>query len=244
MTEPVFTDTLRLIAAIPQEPSVRYRGLLKKTQHVAEVADVMRIDVMNDDCIDTCVRLAKEDPTCRVGLLNMASDRCPGGGVTKGARAQEEDICRRTTLYPTLLQQRYPLAHDEIVYTPNVKIVKCSTYASCEAVNIAGVATAAALRRPALSELGEYFPEDLALLENKITMLLETFEYHGIDHIVLGAWGCGAFRNPPKQVASAFRDALSSARFRGSFKRVTFAIATPWTHDAQNLDAFRHAFFV
>ena len=56
-------------------------------------------------------------------------------------------------------------------------------------LNIAGVVTSAAIRRPVLSETGNYSTNDLELLYNKITMLLETFEYHNIDHLVLGAWG-------------------------------------------------------
>lgn len=236
--ETVFENTLSIISTIPQEPSVRYRGLLN-SRTVPVLSGKSIIDIKNEDCIDACVRIILLYPDSRVGLLNMASDLSPGGGVVKGARAQEEDICRRTTLYPTLTQQRYPLASDEVVYTPNVKIVKESDYSRClSLVNIAGIVSAAALRRPVLNDLGELNQRDKDLLKNKVRMVLETFEYHKMDHIVLGAWGCGAFRNPPKQVAEIFREILNEFDFR----RVTFAIATPWAHDRKNLIEFGKVF--
>ena len=172
----------------------------------------------------------------------MASEIKPGGGVrgspTKFVRAQEEDICRRTSLYPTLVQHRYPLELDEVIYTPNVKIVKTANYERLsKCPNIAGVVTSAAIRRPVLSSTGQYSFEDRILLRNKIRMLLETFEYHGITHLVLGAWGCGVFRNPPRQVALEFWSLLSD-RFKKSFARVTFAVAVMKDADRKNYDEF------
>lgn len=167
----------------------------------------------------------------------MASEICPGGGVRKGSRAQEEDICRRTTLYPTIKKQSYPLAFDEVLFTPNVKIVKSSNYLKyMNHVNISGVVTTAAIRRPLVND------QYLELLRNKITMMLETFKYHGMDHLVLGAWGCGAFHNPPYRVAEAFKEILSSDRFRNRFKNITFAILQPPGYHKQNYDIFLDMF--
>ena len=44
---------------------------------------------------------------------------------------------------------------------------------------------------------------------------------HGHRTLVLGAWGCGVFRNDPHTVASAFAGALREV---GQFDRVIFAI--------------------
>ena len=84
----------------------------------------------------------------------MANEEFPGGGVLGGAGAQEEDICRRTTLYPTLERAEYPLEPDALLYTPNVEIVKDCDYqevAAEERVNIDGVLTSAAVCCPQLS---------------------------------------------------------------------------------------------
>jgi uncharacterized protein (TIGR02452 family) len=72
--------------------------------------------------------------------------------------------------------------------------------------------------------------------------MLETFEYHGMDHLVLGAWGCGAFHNPPDRVAEAFKEILSSDRFRNRFKNITFAILQPPGCHKQNYDIFLDMF--
>ncbi|HVT71393.1 MAG TPA: TIGR02452 family protein [Trebonia sp.] len=62
---------------------------------------------------------------------------------------------------------------------------------------------------------------------------------HGHRTLVLGAWGCGVFRNDPAVVATAFAGHLD--RTRGRFDRVVFAVydrraGTPV------LDAFRAVF--
>jgi len=60
--------------------------------------------------------------------------------------------------------------------------------------------------------------------------------------LILGAWGCGAFRNDPTLVARTARQALSSPRFSGVFSHVVFAIPGFNKHSQTNLDAFRAAF--
>ena len=235
--EPVFADTLALISKIPQDPSVRYKGLLKSRDSPI-LKGQSKYHVVNEDCVDACVRIVQSNAGCRVGLLNMASELCPGGGVKSGAVAQEESICRRTTLYPTLTQQQYPLMHDEVIYTPNVKVVKDRSHARCPQINIAGIVSAAAIRRPTLSEFGELYKFDSDLLKNKIRMVLEVFEYAKMDHLVLGAWGCGAFCNPPKNVAAAFYEVLQDFYF----ENVTFAIIYPWARDKDNFDEFSRIF--
>ena len=236
--EYIFQDTLYVISKIPQEKSVKYRGLLT-SRHTSKIINKCHILVSNVDCIDECIRISKEKPNAHIGLLNMASERVPGGGVVNGRLAQEESICRMTTLYPTLKQQRYPLASDEIIYSPNIKVVKGSDYSLLKTpINIAGVVSAAALRRPILDKYDQYDPRDLELVKKKVQMVLETFEYHNITHLVLGAWGCGVFRNPPDQVAHVFQEVLNSF----NFEHITFAITTFKPHDQENLDAFGKVF--
>ena len=231
-----FAETLNQIKTIPQEPSVRYRGLLLNDPGAPIVKFKTRFEVRNEDCLDACVRLCAL-ATGSVGLLNMASDLRPGGGVLTGAKAQEEDICRRTTLYPTLAVQSYPLAPDELIFTPNVQILGAAPPG-----RRIQVVSAAAVRRPKLAWNGTYMLADLHLMRKKVQMVLETFEYHGVDHLVLGAWGCGAFRNPPEEVAQIFYDALTGPRFAGRFKHVAFAITTGKPNEDANMRAFDKAF--
>ena len=179
-----------------------------------------RIVVKNIDCLDECAL----HTYTRIGLLNMASEICPGGGVRKGSSAQEEDICRRTTLYPTLARHAYPLGAYELIYSPGVEILKNAHYVRVDPPRVAiDVLSMAALRRPSVIGGTYAYPEDRATMRKKAHMLLQTAAYHRLETLVLGAWGCGAFANPPKEVARIFKDLLSS-EFNGTFKHVTFAI--------------------
>ena len=76
------------------------------------------------------------DKKSKIGVLNFASAKHPGGGVWSGARSQEESICRASTLYSCLtteyLDENYYSYHkekkseysDRIIYIPNVLVFK------------------------------------------------------------------------------------------------------------------------
>ncbi len=64
-----------------------------------------------------------------------------------------------------------------------------------------------------------------AALAVRAERVLETAVAHGYRRLVLGAWGCGVFRNDPAEVAGAFRSLLGpGGRFAAAFERVTFGI--------------------
>ena len=245
--EPVFADTLNMSRRLPLIPTVKYRGLLNDFVFSFEKkSEGATIVFKNVDCIDECAHLLRQYPNDRVGLLNMASDIRPGGGVLKGSRAQEEDICRRTNLYLTISNQTYPLRSDDIMFSPNVRILKDSNYVAIKEVPpmIHGVLTCAALRRPAVSQTphGLYYTNasDKETMRLKIQLLLQTAAYHELDCLVLGAWGCGAFYNPVEEVAKLFAEEFSKAPTRNAFKHVTFAILN--NSHRQLCDEFRVAF--
>lgn len=226
MIEPVFEDTLERSKIIPVLPTVKYRGLLHDFVFEVKTSGAT-IEFKNGDCVNEAIRLLTQYPGLRVGLLNMASDLRPGGGVNRGAQAQEEDICRRTNLYPTISKQTYPLRVDEIMYSPDVKILKASNYIPLpEPITIHGVLTTAALRRPETKGNGALYlnDRDREVMQLKIQLLLQTAAYHDLDCLVLGAWGCGAFNNPANEVAKLFAEEFSKADVRKAFQHVTFAI--------------------
>ena len=69
--------------------------------------------------------------------------------------------------------------------------------------------------------------------------MLDAALAHGHTCLVLGAFGCGAFGNPPEDVAAAFARVARSPEFRGSFSLLAFAIVDPKATDAGNLATFR-----
>ena len=62
---------------------------------------------------------------------------------------------------------------------------------------------------------------------NKIRTIFNIAIDQEVDNLILGALGCGAFKNPPKHVAELFQQVLSEPPYRGRFNRIVFAIFNP-----------------
>ena len=63
-------------------------------------------------------------------------------------------------------------------------------------------------------------------LQLRIRTVFDAALAHGHTSLVLGAFNCGAFGNPPADVAAAFARVARSAEFRGSFALLVFAIVS------------------
>lgn len=194
------------------------------------------IDVVNNDSIDA--GLALKDEGYNPVVLNFANRRNAGGGVLNGARAQEETIFRRTNLFRSLYQfmyyaesfnlqknrHQYPMDPNfGGVYTPYATVFRASNYTLLNTPQKISFISVAAMNRPRLIDdmiAFELIPETL----NKIRTILRIGLYHGHDAIVLGAFGCGAFKNPPTHIALLFKQVINDLEFKHKFKRIVFAI--------------------
>lgn len=165
--------------------------------------------------------------------LNFASARNPGGGFLNGARAQEESLCRASSLYACLVGSsmydahraaRDPMYASWTLYAPRVPVFRDDDGALLEATWRCSFITSPA---PNVKVLREREPErvsDLAeVYDARIARILSVAAMHEHDAVVLGAWGCGAFGGDPEQVAERFERALSGT-FRGVFDEVVFAV--------------------
>lgn len=173
-------------------------------------------------------------------VLNMASARNPGGGVSKGSRAQEEDLCRRSNLLYSLYsfsgkhrdilkfpnrEFRYPIPTYGGIYSPSVYIYRDDNYKVYDDVYKTSVVSVSALVDPI------YNPETLMIdksqvhiVKNKIKSIFRIAIIKGHTKLVLGAFGCGAFCNPPKHVALLFKEVLDLPEFKNAFEEICFAI--------------------
>lgn len=174
-------------------------------------------------------------------VLNMASDYMPGGGVEKGSRAQEEDLFRRSNLAQTLYKYHpqkarkmgfrhnpkyaYPLKTYEAIFSQNVSIYKKpSTYAPYYEPYLTNVITMAALKRPELTEDGSLKESDAEIMKEKIRCVFRVALDHNITKLVLGAWGCGSYGLPAKDMARLFKEILNETNFKFKFDEICFAI--------------------
>ena len=220
------------------------------------------VTVTKSRTFEAAIRLAKQYTDKRIAVLNFASATNPGGGVVNGSSAQEESLCRCSTLYPTLdqkyLWQNYyninriagnPLHTDACIYSPNIVICKTDSdfperlpqekwvkadVISCAAPNLR--------RKPA----NRYNPEGGQAVNITSDTLQKIHEQcaksifsvaiaNGADILVLGAFGCGAFCNDPKIVAKAYSNVLKD--YRKYFDLIEFAIFCR-EYETENYDVF------
>ena len=205
----------------------------------------------------------KEHPDDRITVLNFASAVTPGGGVKRGSSAQEESLCRCSTLYPTLNQKflwdsyynknraaKNVLHTDDCILSPDVIICKTDENVPQRmrendwvTVNIISCAAPNLRQNP----YNEYNPEGgtpvhitpmelIGLHEKRARRIFSVAAAHNTDVLVLGAFGCGAFENNPWLVAEAYE--LVIPMFKDYFKRIEFAIYCR-RNETTNYDAFR-----
>jgi uncharacterized protein (TIGR02452 family) len=188
----------------------------------------------------------------RIAVLNFASARNPGGGYLGGAKAQEEDLCRHALLYPCLLRAPdYYAAHrassdllysDRVIWSPDVPVHRGGDGRLAEPYPVSFLTAAAPNAGEALRRDPDAGPRIRRALHRRTERVLAVAAHHGARNLVLGAWGCGVFRNDPREVAEAFHTHLTGdGAFSSAFERVLFAV---WarTPDSANRAAFADCF--
>jgi uncharacterized protein (TIGR02452 family) len=201
-------------------PSYKYNnGILNEPIRIESKWDP-DIQVHNIDTLDVAESLVKQ--SYNPLILNMANHLTPGGGVRSGAHAQEEHLFKTTNLFLTLTRSLYPIRDTEIIYSPKVHQVKNSDYVPLEQAIKYAVISVAALRNPRLNQYGQYDQLDQECMIEKIRMIFHIGALHKHDILVLGALGCGAFGNPPNEVALFFDELIKV--YGGYFKGIIFAV--------------------
>lgn len=183
-----------------------------------------------------------------LALLNFASARNPGGGFLNGAKAQEEDLCRCSGLYPTLLRapeyyeanrgQDSMIYTDHAIYSPAVVFFRTSGRDAllpepftADVITMPAPNTGPYLRRK------EGGPAELqAAFDRRWRAVLDIARDNDVKTLILGAWGCGAFQGDAEQVAQS---ALLAACERGHGLRLIFAIPNRGKRSAANFETFR-----
>ncbi len=199
----------------------------------------------------------------KVAVLNFASASNPGGGVQSGAGAQEECLCRCSGLFFCLSvkemmdgfynphrQEGNPLHNDDIIYTPGVTVFKTDTLVpklmpkdawydvdviTCAAPNLRARPSNKYNTGDGSSAVTLSDQELLDIHEKRLRRILEVAIIERNDTIILGAFGCGAFRNDPKIVAKAAANVIPD--YLHAFRNIEFAIYCP-PNDDRNYRVF------
>ena len=181
---------------------------------------------------------------------NFASATNPGGGVVKGSSAQEECLCRCSTLYFCLNTKEMingfynphraakdPIHNDDIIYTPRVIVFKTDTsdpmlmseqdwysldVITCAAPNLRPVPGNQFNSGDGIEPVKVSDADLLKIHERRLSRILDTAIANGAEAIVLGAFGCGAFQNKPEVVALAAKNVIKN--YIHAFKNIEFAV--------------------
>ncbi len=249
----VFEDTLNSISSIPflSESVERSRALqmVYPEDCSVNVPDVRRYGTSEVILVPHRSFEAAAGLKGRTAVLNFASFTNPGGGVAYGSSAQEESLCRISTLYECITDDRmmegfyFPhsavtsdLFNSDLIYTPGVTVFKSDTLSPemlpREKWFQADVVTCAA---PDLSSMSVSDTRLRQAHVQRFSRILSVCAENGDENVVLGAFGCGVFNNDPWIVADAAMEVVSE--FDGCFAKIVFAVYCP-PGDSSNYLAF------
>ena len=219
--------------------------MLKEDISAFETGIPCVIEVTCEDSFQAAKRL--NEPM----VMNFANAHNPGGGFRLGASAQEEALCRCSTLYRSITSEkavemyRFNNTHlsriesDYMLFSPEVWVFRDNSLElSAQPFKVSVMTVPAPNRRGAALIASEKLIEET--MSRRIRIMLHTAASHGVRELVLGAWGCGAFGNPPAKVSAYFKKVLKDDGYEKCFTHIVFAIyGKP---DGRNYTAFRQTF--
>ncbi|MBQ7569013.1 TIGR02452 family protein [bacterium] len=264
-TQARYNDNPDLAAAVKK--SCREAKLYEADEYPTLTDDLRKpqceVTITKLKTFEAAMRQRQLHPQAKIAVLNFASATNPGGGVKKGSIAQEECLCRCSTLYPTLDTQTFWQKYynvnrascdakhtDACIYSPNIVVFKSDEQFPAmlkpqDWVTLDVITCAAPNLRsnpnnrfnPGQAQKISLTPDQQYKLHlQRARHILTVAASHNADILILGAFGCGAFRNDPYAVARAYRDALGE--LHKYFSRVEFAIYCR-DNETINFNAFR-----
>ena len=220
-----------------------YKSPLKcKTKDVLGDCEVI---FDKNDTISSIIYLTRRG--FKVCALNFADAITPGGLVYQGEVTQEEDLCRCSNLYESLVKDdcienyyKYNRVtgtskySDRVIYSKGVTILRESlNYTLLSKPLKCDIVTCPA---PIVySDVNDYYK----VITNRIRGILKVVSSHNVNAIVLGAWGCGAFGGDARIVGKAFAEVI---REFTNFDLVVFSVKSTRNDSKDNLSLLRVGF--
>ena len=210
------------------------------------------VEVINESTLTCAMRLVKSGKFKSVCALNFASAKNAGGGFLRGSEAQEESIARSSTIISSLKSdeaQKYfyrthkknprnGLYSDCAIHTQDVVVFRDDRHMNLleEPFKVSFVTCAAVNMGHYIKCKGSKKSEGEKAMRNRMIAVLKCMKSHGHDAVVLGAFGCGVFRNDPNFVASTWKHLLKSEEFNTCFQHVSFAIISDTRKNKKKCD--------
>lgn len=213
---------------IPKTIISKYRDVRVKSTPICGDTTVLFENLKTDDCARKYIQ---NETFQNVVIMNFASRHHPGGGYLRGAKAQEEALCRSIPqLYSSLKSVPYPFEEDTVLITPNVEIMRNSD--NYDLLSTKNRVTVSVVSAAAPNLRHDRFDEG-RIKRALINMYISVNKHlPRTDTLVLGAWGCGAFRNDPCVMAKIMDDI--NLEYGGLYKYIIFSVP-----DGQNTREFK-----
>lgn len=170
----------------------------------------------------------------RVGVLNFASAKNPGGGFLNGAMAQEESLAASSGLYGTQMRNEgYYKANracksmmytHHAIYSPDVVFFRDERFELLERPVTASALTLPAVNYGQVLLKGENAEQALQVMLDRMRLALAIFAERGDRNLILGAYGCGVFRNDPVKVAGWWHELLIKEGYGKCFEHIVYAV--------------------
>lgn len=242
--EYVFSDKKVAISENPQSlqevviytPEKVAEALIELEKNVRQNSGEIKVDIL-----DTLTS-ARVNGYGKTLALNFANAYRPGGGFLYGAIAQEEAICRSSTLYASIASEKakvmyeYNRAHvtpegsDFMLLSPNVSVFRnrdCDLLS--EPFEVSVITVAAPNLYDEAYELEE--PKSGEIMRHKIKNIIAVAAQNSYDTLILGAWGCGAFGHDARNMAEYFYDVLVNQNYKRLFEKIVFSIFSSDEYD-------------
>jgi uncharacterized protein (TIGR02452 family) len=228
----VYRDTEQFVneqIPLPSPSATLYSGKPHKKLQVPLYASTETV-VIDRSGFDVIVDLVKNR-----GLnplwLDMANKERAGGGTETGACAYEEEQCRRSDLLRRLQTIPYPMRGEESgVYVPNVPLLRAGKeqqydfLSQQEQCSVSFGAVAAYHLQDRQVQGDRIIDGDVVKrTKSRFRTFCDMAILNGHDALVLGAWGCGAFRNPPQHMVQLMQDVIEK-HYKGCFQLVVYAV--------------------
>jgi uncharacterized protein (TIGR02452 family) len=220
-------------------------------EKVKTIDHFTEIKVINSTVLKAAADM--HDRGFEIGCLNFASAKNPGGGFLGGAIAQEESLALSSTLYAAQMANfemyEYNRGHktllysDYMIYSPKVPFFRNDDGGLLEHSYTMNVITSPAVNIGAIKVNRPHEMEQVhETMLTRLDKVLAVFVEHDVQHLLLGAWGCGVFQNKAEDVAGYFKHYLgASGKYEKAFKTVVFAVLDRY-EDGKNITAFKKAF--
>lgn len=172
----------------------------------------------------------------KILVLSFANAYNPGGGYLRGANAQEEVLCRQSSLYQSIsgsqALEMYEANKENVASNTDLDYLLLSkdveVFRRADGSFLPEPYQVSVMSLPAPNtrvKAGKLNSEELGEeRRHKFRLGIQVAAKEHYDTLILGAWGCGAFGNPPKDVANDMYQVLVEEKWMYHFKNIVFAV--------------------